>query len=444
MDLNRPPHTHCVHLALLLCATFLPTRSTELNAAEKSSTPQNSAAQRTDDARRFVLIDTVTNTRLENWELESQQLENSGPLPWTVRKRTLHGGKQEGVELIEIDTRELVIRVIPTRGLSIYDVRHKDVRLGWNSPVKDIVHPQYVRLDSRGGLGWLEGFNEWMVRCGLEFAGHPGLDTFTTNTGDQAQMDLTLHGKIGNIPASHVELLVDATPPHRIRLRGTVHERCFFGPKLELSTELSVVPGETTFRLVDTVTNFGSAEQEFQLIYHANYGAPLLEAGSRVIAAINRIEPMTAKAGESIDDYARYAGPTAGLVEQVYLIHPYANAEGQSQVMLQNAAGDRATSIRWAIAELPYLTIWKNMAAVEDGYVTGLEPATGFPYNRSVERKAGRLPKLAPGESRKFELEFGIHVGRDQVQQVAQRIAEIQGQRAPEIRRTPSQTPAKE
>ena len=53
-----------------------------------------------------------------------------------------------------------------------------------DSPVKEVVHPSHIDLESRGGLGWLEGFNEWMVRCGLEFAGHPGTDQFINNTGD--------------------------------------------------------------------------------------------------------------------------------------------------------------------------------------------------------------------------------------------------------------------
>ena len=64
----------------------------------------------------------------------------------------------------------------------------EDLRLGWDSPVKEVVHPQYVHLESRGGLGWLEGFSEWVVRCGLEFAGAPGKDKFITNTGDEAEM----------------------------------------------------------------------------------------------------------------------------------------------------------------------------------------------------------------------------------------------------------------
>ena len=33
-----------------------------------------------------------------------------------------------------------------------------------------------MNLESRGGLGWLDGFNELVVRCGYEWTGHPGID----------------------------------------------------------------------------------------------------------------------------------------------------------------------------------------------------------------------------------------------------------------------------
>ena len=54
---------------------------------------------------------------------------------WSVTRSVLHGGKQEGVELLTIDNGKLLITVIPTRGMGILDVRQKDsnVRLGWNS-----------------------------------------------------------------------------------------------------------------------------------------------------------------------------------------------------------------------------------------------------------------------------------------------------------------------
>ena len=66
--------------------------------------------------------------------------------------------------------------------MSVYEVAEM---FDWaESPVEEIVHPKYIDLESRGGLGWLEGFNEWMVRCGLEFAGHPGEDTTNTGAGE--------------------------------------------------------------------------------------------------------------------------------------------------------------------------------------------------------------------------------------------------------------------
>ncbi|HKD36950.1 MAG TPA: DUF4432 family protein, partial [Pirellulales bacterium] len=111
---------------------------------------------------------------------------------------------------------------------------------------------------------------------------------------------------------------------------------------------------------------------------------------------------------------------------QVYCLEPLAD-QGRGTVILENAAADRAVTMRWSIDSLPYLTLWKNTAATEDGYVTGLEPGTGFPYNRRIERLAGRVPKLAPNGSREFRIDVGIHVGKGQVADQAATIEKLQG-----------------
>ena len=335
--------------------------------------------------------------------------------PWSVTRKTLSGGKQEGVELLTLDNGRLKIRIIPTRGMGILDVTMDGIRLGWDSPVKEVVHPSHIDLETRGGLGWLEGFNEWMVRCGLEFAGHPGTDQFLSNTGDPTTLDLTLHGKIQNIPASSYEVLVDPDPPHRIRIRGTVYESFFYGPKLKLLTEVSTIPGSDTFRISDLITNQGSSPQEFQLIYHGNYGSSILEKGAMVYAPASSITPMNDNAARSLDSWNTYLGPTNNYVEQVYLLEPLGDGNSSAMALLVNQNADLGTSVRWNVSELPYLTIWKNTATEKDGYVTGIEPATGYPFNRRIERKYGRVPKLAAGESRSFTLDFGIHIGNDQV-----------------------------
>jgi hypothetical protein len=94
--------------------------------------------------------------------------------------------------------------------------------------------------------------------------------------------------------------------------------------------------------------------------------------------------------------------------------------------MLENAAADRAVTMRWKTDHLPYLTVWKNTAATEDGYVTGLEPGTSFPFNRRIERMAGRVPKLAAGTTRDFRLDVGIHVGKPAVAAKATEVAKLQ------------------
>ena len=345
---------------------------------------------------------------------------------WSVTREILKGGKQEGVELLTLDNGKLKITVIPTRGMGILDVKMDGIRLGWNSPVKEVVHPSYIDLESRGGLGWLEGFNEWMVRCGLEFAGHPGTDQFINNTGDPSTLDLTLHGKIQNIPASDYKILVDSEPPHRIRIRGTVYESFFYGPKLKLVTEVSTIPGSDTFQISDQLTNEGSSKQEFQLIYHGNYGSSILEEGATVYAPASSVTPMNENAAKYIDSWQTYLGPTKGFTEQVYLLEPLGDGNSSTMALLVNKDADRATSVRWNVNELPYLTIWKNTAAKEDGYVTGIEPATGFPFNRLVERKYGRVPKLSAGETRSFTLNFGIHIGNDQVGELINEATERQ------------------
>jgi hypothetical protein len=382
---------------------------------------------------RHVLLSAEQNIDLADWQLTARDAGVATDVAWSVRKKRLSGGKQDGVDLVVLDNGRLTVTLVPTRGMGILRVEMGDLRLGWDSPVREVVHPKYVDLGARGGLGWLEGFNEWLARCGLEWAGHPGRDSFINNVGEQAEMDLTLHGKVANIPASEVEVIIDRQPRPRIRVRGRVDERAFYGPKLELWTELSTEPNGTTFRIDDVLTNRGAFDQEFQVIYHANYGPPLLGAGSRFVAPLQRVTPFNAHAAKDVATYAEYGAPTVGFIEQVYNLRPNAGSDGRSLVMLRNAAGDRGVSMGFAVAELPYFTLWKNLTALEEGYVTGLEPGTGFPSTRRIEREHGRVPKLKPGETRRFSIEVGVHATAAEVAAVAERIAQIQNRRPTQV-----------
>lgn len=388
---------------------------------------------------RRVLASAQDDPGIERFEVCGRDLTPACPHAWSVRKRRLAGGLQEGVDVVEVDNGRLSIVIVPTRGMGIWSVRMGDVRLGWDSPVRDIVNPKYVNLAARGGLGWLDGFGEWLCRCGLESNGHPGEDIVIDNTGKEVKVSLTLHGKIANIPAREVDLIADREPPYRIRVRGTVGERMMFGPKLDLVTEISTVPGSNSFHIADEIHNASALTAEFQLIYHANFGAPLLEEGATFVGPVRQVTPFNDRAAEGgIAEFASFGPPEAGYVEKVFCLRLYGDAKDDTLVMLQNRAKDRAASMAFSLRALPYLSIWKNTIAVEDGYVTGIEPSTNYSYTRRLERIAGRVPKLAPGASHRAEIEVAIHASAEEVARVRKKIDAIQAGRPVHLDEKPS------
>src|SRR5580698_5073580 len=209
----------------------------------------------------IVLTDAKRNVSVKEWSISSDEFaDTAGGIRWRVAKRLLTGGRQEGVEVIEVDNGLMKFTVVPTRGFNVWTANVGDLRLGWDSPVTEIVHPQFVNLAERGGLGWLNGFGEWISRCGLESMGAPCKD------GSQIY---TLHGRINYIPASYVEVRLEWTPVPRIVLRGVVDESLMFGPQLQLTSEISTEIGKPALRFDDIVTNLSDSPQEMESLYHA-------------------------------------------------------------------------------------------------------------------------------------------------------------------------------
>jgi hypothetical protein len=182
------------------------------------------------------------------------------------------------------------------------------------------------------------------------------------------------------------------------------------------------VPGSGRIVIHDKVTNRAAEPAEMQLLYHCNVGQPFLEAGSRIIAPIREVSPISPRAAEGIDTLDTYAGPVAGFAEQVYCCDLIADEAGQTLALLYTAKADKGLVLRFDRRQLPCFTIWKQTGAVEDGYVTGLEPATNFPNFKTFERSKGRVPSLPPGGS--WEATWSIEV-LDTARQVGDALKEV-------------------
>jgi len=357
---------------------------------------------------------------------------------WSVRLRTLRGGRSEGVQLVELNNGALCVDVLPTRGMGIWRVRqHQSLfpsgggtTLGWRSPVRGPVHPAYVPLFDPSGLGWLEGFDELLCRCGLESNGAPDFDA----TG---KLQYPLHGRIANLPAHRVELVVDEDAS-RLALRGVVAETRFHFQSLRLTTTITTLFGSREFSWADEVENIGGRAATMQMLYHFNIGEPLLRPGARITAPIATVAPLTKVAADAgMETWNLMPPPRAGSAEQVYVLDLAADEAGETRVLVDQLEGDEAVSLRFNKRTLPCLTVWRNTAAEADGYVFGIEPGTNYPNPRTFEQRHGRAVTLKPGATWQTEVTATWHNDEQSISNQVAAIRQIQDHRVPEIVPTP-------
>ncbi|MGL6194324.1 MAG: DUF4432 family protein, partial [Thermoguttaceae bacterium] len=177
----------------------------------------------------WILTDVENGIYVENFEY-STTIKGK-----TIRitKRRLYGGQQDGVDVVEIYNGKMKFAVCPTRGMGVLSAECDEVKLKWNSPAKGPVNPKFVPLAEPSGLGWLDGFSEWLVRCGLESNGAPEF-------AENGSLVYPLHGKIANIPAKKVVISLD-TVSGEIFLTGKVEEARLFFKRLELDVTYKTV-----------------------------------------------------------------------------------------------------------------------------------------------------------------------------------------------------------
>ena len=405
---------------------------------QKDSGTTSRGMQKPMPVKTQILTDVAEGIWLDSYQLSAGgDCQLKGSSDWSITKKTLRGGVSAGIDVVEIDNGAFSITVLPTRGMGLWKGDYKGIPLGWRSPVKLPVHPGFVNLTEHNGLGWLSGFNELLCRCGLASHGAPGLDAVPDSNGSSVEMPLTLHGKIANTAAHHVEVAVSDEGAGSLSITGTVDEAMLFGSCFRLTSRLETRAGSNQLSIHDRVTNLSGQASEVELLYHTNFGRPFLEPNARFHAPYREMAPSDARSAEDVDTWNEYLEPTSGYAEQCYFLELLADEQDQTLVLLANAAADKGVSLRFSRRELPCFTLWKNTQAEADGYVTGLEPGTSLPNHRSFERGRGRVIRLEPGQSISTRLDLTVHDSPESLAEVGAEIAQIQKQTATRAHRQP-------
>jgi len=325
-----------------------------------------------------------------------------------VRVVELADGNARGVRVAQFQTGSgFSFDVLLDRGMDIGAARYKGASLVWESTTGP-VHPAYFE---RQGYGWLRTFHGGLVAtCGLTYAGAPCVDE---------GQELGLHGRIDHIPASAV--WADGTwrdkDQYEMWVCGRMRETVVFGENITLTRRIWAKLGESRLFIRDIAKNEGFEQTPHMMLYHCNFGFPLLDEGAELIAPSQKVTPRDDVAAPGLKEHAFYSKPIPGFQEQCFYHEMAAAKDGFVTIVLANRGfgGGQGLGIylRYRKAELPCFTQWKMTCA--GTYVTGFEPANCLVEGRDKDRARGILQFLEPGESREYLLEIGVLDGNEEI-----------------------------
>ena len=321
-------------------------------------------------------------------------------------------GKAQGVRGINVNTGGgLQYVVLPGRGMDIPEAFFRGRALHFLSAT-GITSPAYY---DEPDLEWLRTFYVGLLTtCGIANSGAPSVDS-----GEP----FGLHGRIANTAAE--DLCIEQRwegDEYVITLRGRMREAMAMFENLALTRTIETKLGSAGFRVHDLIVNNGFEPQPLMMLYHINFGFPLLGPNSRVIGPIIETVPRDEEAqnDRGVEECLTYPEPAQGYREKVFFHTLGADSNDRSFIALVNPdCGDGTplgVVLRFNREELPVFTQWKMPC--KGFYVTGLEPGTALPLGRGVLRERGDLPMINGQDEYSITLDFEAVERLEQIEEL--------------------------
>lgn len=343
----------------------------------------------------IIQVKTLEVTSVKKSELHNlRKYAGNMETLYGIREAMLVDGPEKGVRVFDVrNGKGLEFTVLSDRGMDIPFLRYKGMNIGFGSKV-EIKGPQFYAED--GNRGFLRQFDGgFLTTCGITYAG--------TCTQDDGEM-LGMHGPYSNTPAKHVVAEeVYEGDEIILRLRGQVREACLYGSNMLVMREIRVNTECNRIQIIDTTENQGFEPEPLMLLYHINFGYPMLDEGARLNINSKKITAKSEFAISEMDSYDRMIAPQIGRSDQCY--HHEGFGE-QGIAVVENEKRKVSATIRFNTKQMPYLCEWKCMRAGD--YALGIEPSVSGVQNRTLAKERGTLRYLEPGETyvSGFEIEF--------------------------------------
>ena len=321
-----------------------------------------------------------------------------------IETSVLDDGLGRGTRIAWVNTGSgLRYKVVIDRGLDIVDAFYNQHSLVWLSHA-GVTAP---RPDANKGLEWLWTFGGGLLTtCGLTHVGGP--------ENDASASAACTGGSATSPPRSNPSSSPTSTAGNpEMSITALVKESRVFGPNLELRRTISSTLGEPTIRIHDVVTNVGNSRTPHMILYHCNYGWPLVDEGTKIVwkgrLRVARLWTWTMPSSTTRTISAPARVPWSGIGARA---RPAASSTSRPTRTACAPSACTTRSSDWPSpcgtrrSNCPSLANWQHWGPGE--YVTGLEPGTNPPIGQGKAREQKQLLHLDPGQSRTYDLEIRV------------------------------------
>lgn len=299
--------------------------------------------------------------------------------PQQLRERTVDGRGLADIRLLQVEDgpgrgqRLLAIRnaigigieIALDRGFDISSATWRGINIGWNS-ANGLPWPPHP-IDAEEGIGFYRNLDGFLVTCGLDHIGGPSrtpADHYIHK--HRREVFHPLHGRISSQRAALSGYGIswsEAEPT--IWAEGLVRQSAVFGENLVLRRRVELAVFGHEIRVLDRIENCGFRPTPHAILYHVNFGYPLLDRHIEISGDI------CAKAAAAFNGEDK--SPCADFVDYY---QPTEISPGQTtsvELLNRNLAGGTVVRLMFKQAELPSFGIWR---AYQSGvYALALEPA---------------------------------------------------------------------
>jgi hypothetical protein len=313
-----------------------------------------------------------------------------------VTRYELQEGFEKNIEICDVRTGSgFRFQVCPSRGMDIVFAEHNGKPLCWNSST-DLIHPAFYESQN---LGWLRGFaGGLLTTCGF--------GSFGGDCEDGGEY-YGLHDRASYLPARDVKTYEQwSGDEYEISVEGTLRQTRVFGPNISLTRRITTTLGGSTLRVRDILKNEGFESAPAVILYHCNFGFPIVSENSIIRAPSAECEPRDNFAAQSASNWDKLEAPQIGIEERCYFHTMQPDENGKVRAEIWNEELQFGAFISYNFEQLPFFTQWKMMGA--GTYVNGLEPSNAPLAPRAELREKNQLPILEAGGEKVFEVELGI------------------------------------